>query len=36
MKINENELEKFNDHTRIYTNGSKKEEKVGYRVVSDQ
>jgi ribonuclease HI len=28
--------EKYNDHTRIYTDGSKKEEKVGYAVVTDQ
>jgi hypothetical protein len=28
--------EKYNEHTRIYTNGSKKEEKVGYVVVTDQ
>jgi hypothetical protein len=31
-KINE----KYNDQTRIYTDGSKKEEKVGYAVVTDQ
>jgi hypothetical protein len=29
--------EKYNEHTRIYTDdGSKKEEKVGYAVVTDQ
>jgi ribonuclease HI len=28
--------EKYNGHTRIYTDGSKKEEKVGYVVVTDQ
>jgi hypothetical protein len=28
--------EKFNDHTRIYSDGSNKEEKVGYAVVTDQ
>jgi hypothetical protein len=28
--------EKYNDHTRFYTDGSKKEEKVGYAVVTDQ
>jgi flagellar motor protein MotB len=28
--------EKYNDHTRIYTDGSKKEENVGYAVVTDQ
>jgi ribonuclease HI len=28
--------EKSNDHARIYTDGSKKEEKVGYAVVTDQ
>jgi hypothetical protein len=28
--------EKYNNHTRIYTDGSKKEEKVGYAVVTDQ
>jgi hypothetical protein len=28
--------EYYNDHTRIYTDGSKKEEKVGYAVVTDQ
>jgi disulfide oxidoreductase YuzD len=28
--------EKNIDHTRIYTDGSKKEEKVGYVVVTDQ
>jgi hypothetical protein len=27
---------KYNDHTRIYTDGSKKEEKVWYAVVTDQ
>jgi hypothetical protein len=27
--------EKYNDHTRIYTDGSKKEEKVGYAFVTD-
>jgi hypothetical protein len=28
--------EKYNDHTRISTDGSKKEEKVGYAVVTVQ
>jgi hypothetical protein len=28
--------EKYNEPTRIYTDGSKKEEKVGYAVVTDQ
>jgi prolyl-tRNA synthetase len=28
--------EKYNDHTRIYTDGSKKEEKEGYVVLTDQ
>jgi hypothetical protein len=28
--------EKYNDHTRIYTDGPKKEEKVGFAVVTDQ
>jgi ribonuclease HI len=28
--------EKYNDHTRIHTDGSKKEEKVGHAVVTDQ
>jgi hypothetical protein len=28
--------EKYNDHTRIYTDGSKKEEKLGYAVITDQ
>jgi hypothetical protein len=28
--------EKYNDHIRIYTDGSKREEKVGYEVVTDQ
>jgi hypothetical protein len=28
--------EKYNDHTRIYIDWSKKEEKVGYAVVADQ
>jgi hypothetical protein len=28
--------EKYNDHPRIYIDGSKKEEKVGYAVVTDQ
>jgi hypothetical protein len=28
--------EKHNNHTRIYTDGSKYEEKVGYAVVTDQ
>jgi hypothetical protein len=27
---------KYNDLTRIYTDGSKKKEKVGYAVVTDQ
>jgi hypothetical protein len=28
--------EKYNDHTKIFTVGSKKEEKVGYAVVTNQ
>jgi hypothetical protein len=28
--------EKFNDHTRIYTDGSKKEEKIRYAVITDK
>jgi hypothetical protein len=28
--------EKYNDHTRIYSDGPKKEEKVGFAVVTDQ
>jgi hypothetical protein len=28
--------EKYNDHARIYTDGTKKEEKVGYVVVTNQ
>jgi hypothetical protein len=28
--------EKYNDHTRIHTDGSKKEEKEGYAVITDQ
>jgi hypothetical protein len=28
--------EKYHDHTKIYTEGSKKEENVGYAVVADQ
>jgi hypothetical protein len=35
-KFQELLIEKYNDHTRIYTVGSKKEEKVGYAVVTNQ
>jgi hypothetical protein len=34
-KFHELVNEKYNDHTRISTNGSKKEEKVGYVVATD-
>jgi hypothetical protein len=35
-EFQELENEKYNDHTRIYTAVSKKEEKLGYGVVTDQ